>query len=69
MIRLIAAFILMLAPLMSVSTGTSEGQRVFTSHDLGDERGCTQGQTTNGCGGNPPAPFVIIEGVPTNQGR
>jgi hypothetical protein len=48
-----------MAPIMSVSTGTSE-QRVFTSHDLGDERGCSQGQTTNGCGG-PPAPLVIVE--------
>jgi hypothetical protein len=59
MIRFIATIVLMMAPIMSVSTGTSE-QRVFTSHDLGDERGCSQGQTTKGCGG-PPAPLVIVE--------
>jgi hypothetical protein len=69
MIRLIAGFILMLAPIMSVSTGTSDQRTVFTSHDLGDERGCTQGQTTNGCGGNPPTPFTIVVEDAVNPNR
>jgi hypothetical protein len=70
MSKFIAALILMLAPIMSVSTTRSTDQQTpFTSHDLGDERGCPQGSTDDGCGGPPPAMFVIIEEPAAAPGR
>ncbi len=54
MFRLIAAIVMIMLPIISVSNGNSDGQSPFGTRDIGDEEGCYKGQA--GCG--PPPPFT-----------
>lgn len=57
MFRLIAAIVMIMMPVISVSNGGSERQTPFGTRDIGDEEGCYKGQ--EGCG--PPPPFTTTD--------
>ncbi|MDH3403055.1 MAG: hypothetical protein OES32_07855 [Acidobacteriota bacterium] len=54
MFRLIAAIVMIMMPVISVSNGGPERQDPFGTRDLADEEGCYKGQPD--CG--PPPPFT-----------
>jgi hypothetical protein len=61
MFRLITAVVMVMMPIISVSTGTTEREFPFGARDLADEEGCYQGQTSNGCGGGGMDPFAGMD--------